>query len=285
MTSPLPVMAGRPLPMTAWRWVALVIGTPLALLAIGYAALTAVAWAGLGSYRVNLAVPIHGRITVVSVDSGDIRVGPGPAGLLRVHGTVRYSIARPYLNWDRSRSGIALHQRCVVPAGLCSFDTAVTVPASGRSEISDGSGDVTATGLAGTITLGNASGDIHATRISGSTTITDNSGDIVLTSLAGARVLIKNDSGDIAGTGVSTQVLTAQDLSGDISVVFTKVPQRVEISDDSGNITLVLPPGPATYRVSASTASGSTSIKVPRSPTSPHVISVTDQSGNITITR
>ena len=285
MTSPLPAMAGRPLPMTAWRWVALVVGTPLALLTIGYAALTAVAWAALGSYQVNLAVPIHGRTTAVSVDSGDIRIGAGPAGLLRVHGTVRYSIARPHLTWHRSRSGIALHQRCVVPAGLCSFDFAVTVPASGPSEISDGSGDVTATGLTGPITLADASGDIHATRISGSTTITDNSGDIVVTSLAGAQVLIKNDSGDITGTGVSTQVLTAQDLSGDIRVAFTKVPQRVQVSNASGDITLVLPPGPATYRVSASTSSGSTSVNVPRSPTSPHVISVTDDSGNITITR
>ena len=285
MTSPLPAMAGRPLPMTAWRWVALVVGTPLALLTIGYAALTAVAWAALGSYQVNLAVPIHGRTTAISVDKGGIRVGPGPAGVLRVHGTVRYSIARPYLNWHRSRSGIALDQRCVVPAGLCSFDYAVTVPAGGRTEISDGSGDVTATGLAGTLTLDNASGDIHATRISGSTTITDNSGDIVVTSLTGAQVLIKNDSGDITGTGVSTQVLTVQDLSGDIRVVFTKVPQRVQVSNASGDITLVLPPGPATYRVSASTSSGSTSVNVPRSPTSPHVISVTDDSGNITITR
>jgi hypothetical protein len=67
--------------------------------------------------------------------------------------------------------------------------------------------------------------------------------------------------------------------------VFTKVPQRVQISDSSGDITLVLPPGPTTYRVSASTSSGSTSINVPQSLTSPHVISATDRSGNITITR
>ena len=74
MTSPLPVMTGRPLPMTAWRWVALVIGTPLALLAIGYTALTAVAFAGLGSYQINLATPVAGRTAAVNVDSGDVTV-------------------------------------------------------------------------------------------------------------------------------------------------------------------------------------------------------------------
>ena len=106
-----------------------------------------------------------------------------------------------------------------------------------------------------------------------------------MSSLSAGRALIMNDSGNITGAGVSSQVLTARDQSGDITVVFTKVPDLVRISASSGNITLVFPPGPAAYRVSASTSSGQTSINVPQSVTSPHVVSVTDQSGNITITR
>jgi hypothetical protein len=271
------------LPMTPVRWVALAIGTPLALLLIGYAALTAVAWVGLGSARVNLAVPVHGRTASVNVDSGDVHASAGPAGQVRVHGTLRYSLVKPEVTWVRSRSAIALHSRCQVPTGLCSVDYAVTLPSGGRSGVSVGSGDVTASGLAGTITLGDDSGNIHATGLSGSATISDDSGDIVVTSLAGARLTIADDSGDITGTGVSSQVLTAQNQSGDIRVVFTKVPRRVQVSDSSGDITLVLPPGPTTYRVNASTSSGSTTINVPQSPASPHVISATDQSGNITI--
>jgi hypothetical protein len=273
------------LPMTPGRWVALVIGVPLALLVIGWTALTAVAFTGLGSSRVNLAVPVHGRTAAVSVDEGDITAGPGPAGEVRVHGTLHYSIARPKLHWQRSRSTIALHARCQLPTGICSFDYAVTVPPVARSRVSTGSGNLTASGLAGTITLGADSGDVKATRISGNVTISDHSGGITVTSLAGARALITNDSGDITGQAVSSQILTAQNQSGNIRVVFTKVPQRVQISDSSGDITLVLPPGPTTYRVSASTSSGSTSINVPQSLTSPHVISATDRSGNITITR
>src|SRR5215472_9492900 len=116
------------LPMTPGRWVALVIGTPLALVAIGWTALTAVAFAGLGSSRVNLAVPLHGRTAAVSVDEGDISVGPGPAGQLRVHGTLHYSLIPPKLTWQRSRSAIVLQARCQVPVGVCSFNYAVTVP-------------------------------------------------------------------------------------------------------------------------------------------------------------
>ena len=217
------------LPMTPGRWVALVIGTPLALVAIGWTALTAVAFAGLGSSRVNLAVPFHGHTAVVNVDEGDITAGPGPAGEVRVHGTLHYSLIRPKLTWHRSGSTIALHARCQVPTGVCSVDYAVAVPPVARSELSTASGNLTASGLAGTVTL-------------------------------------------------STD-------SGDITVVFTKIPDLVKISDSSGNIKLVLPPGRTAYRVSASTSSGQTSIGVPQSPTSPHVISATDQSGNITISQ
>ena len=270
------------LPMTPGRWVALVIGTPLALVAIGWTALTAVAFAGLGSSRVNLAVPFHGHTAVVNVDEGDITAGPGPAGEVRVHGTLHYSLIRPKLTWHRSGSTIALDARCQVPVGVCSFNYAVTVPPAARSEISTASGNLTASGLAGTVTLSTDSGDIKATGVSGRATIRDDSGDITVTSASGAKVLIKNDSGDITGTGVSSRQLTAQDDSGDITVVFTKVPDLVRISDSSGNIKLVLPPGPTAYRVSASTASGQTSIGVPQSPGSPHVISVTDDSGDIT---
>src|SRR5215468_7587204 len=102
------------LPMTPGRWVALVIGAPLALLVIGWTALTAVAFAGLGSSRVNLAVPVHGRTATVSVGEGDITAGPGQAGQLRVNGTLHYSIVRPELHWRRSPSTIALHGHCPV---------------------------------------------------------------------------------------------------------------------------------------------------------------------------
>jgi hypothetical protein len=272
-----------PLPMTPGRWAALVIGTPLALLVIGWTALTAVAFAGLGSSRVNLAIPVHGRTVAVSVDEGNISAGPGPAGQLRVHGTLHYSLVRPQLTWQRSPSTIALHAHCRVPTGVCSFSYTVALPPGGRSEISNASGDLTARGLAGTVTLSTDSGDIKATRISGRATITDHSGDITVTSMSAARALIMNDSGNITGSGVSSQQLTAQDQSGNITVVFTKVPDLVRISNSSGNVTLVFPPGPATYRISASTSSGRTSISVPQSPTSPHVVSVTNQSGDITI--
>jgi Putative adhesin len=274
-----------PLPMTPGRWLALAIGTPLALLAIGYTALTAVAFAGLGSYRVNLATPVAGRAAAVNLNTGDVTIRPGPAGQLRVRGALRYSLIRPQLSWRRSASTITIHSGCRVPAGLCLLDYTATVPAGSRPVVSDGSGDLTVSGVAGTFTLNDGSGSITATRISGAPTISDASGDITVTSLSGSRAVITDDSGSISVSGVSSRQLSVSDQLGDISVVFTKVPDKVQITDSAGSIALVLPPGPTAYRVSASTSSGSAAINVPRSQTSPHLISVTDQSGDISISQ
>jgi len=79
--------------------------------------------------------------------------------------------------------------------------------------------------------------------------------------------------------------VSGRDGSGDITLTFTKVPDRVQVSDSSGNVTVVLPPGPTAYDVIASSSSGNTAVTVPRSSSSKHVISVTSGSGDVTVTR
>ena len=78
--------------------------------------------------------------------------------------------------------------------------------------------------------------------------------------------------------------MTVASQSGDTTLTFARVPARVQVSADSGNVTLVLPPGAAAYRVAARSSDAIPVVRVPTNPASPHVITVTDQSGNITIT-
>jgi hypothetical protein len=61
------------------------------------------------------------------------------------------------------------------------------------------------------------------------------------------------------------------------------VPRRVNVTDSFGNITLVMPPGATTYRVSAHTQFGSTAVLVPQAPTGASVITASNNSGDITI--
>lgn len=58
----------------------------------------------------------------------------------------------------------------------------------------------------------------------------------------------------IGWTGFTVIALAATDVAGDngsgnITLTFTKVPKRVDVTDESGDITLVLPPGPTAYQV------------------------------------
>lgn len=274
-----------PLPLTPGRWLTLAIGVPVALALIAWTGLNLVALAGVGSYRFTVTAPVHGQVATVSAGSAEVSVGPGQPGRIRLRGTIKYSLARPHVRWQRGPSSVTLRPGCIFPVGECSANLAVTVPAGGSSVISVGSGDLTARGLAGPVLLHSDSGNVTASGISGRAAVSADSGDIILTSVSGARTVIRDDSGDISGTSLTSPVVTITDQSGDISVSFSEVPDRVQISDNSGDITLVLPPGSTSYQVSAITASGSTSVDVPRSAASPHVIMVTNQSGNISISQ
>ena len=273
------------LPMTRGRVLALVIGLPLALILIGWTALNAVAFAGQGSYPVHLDLPVTGGTAGVSVDSGNLTVGPGAAGRLRLAGTAHYSLVRSSVTWQRTRSGVTVESRCPLPTGVCSVDFTVAIPVSARALLSDGSGDMTLRGLTGHVSAGAGSGNISAYGLSGTVAMGDGSGDIVGTALSGPEVTLGNGSGNISVTGLTSTHVVASDGSGDVTLTFTKVPSYVHVSDDSGNVTLILPPGETTlYRVKASTSSGTPVVSVPNSSASHHVITVTDGSGNITIT-
>jgi hypothetical protein len=75
----------------------------------------------------------------------------------------------------------------------------------------------------------------------------------------------------------------ASNNSGDITIQFTQVPRQVNVTDSFGNIILVLPPGDTTYRVSARTSFGTTTVSVPQAPTATSVITASNNSGDIRI--
>lgn len=100
---------------------------------------------------------------------------------------------------------------------------------------------------------------------------------------AGTHLVLMNNLGDIKVTGVTIANVTAIDQSGDVTLTFTTVPGHVRVSDQLGDVTLVLPPGTTAYRVRADAGLGSSSIRVPTSSSSSHVIVVTDSSGSIAV--
>jgi Putative adhesin len=275
----------KSLPMTPARRVALAIGAPIALLIIGWTALTAVAWAGQASYRVHLRIHVRSHALTLAVNSGQVSLRGGSTGIVRVTGTAHYSLVRPRVHWQSTSSGTSIRSTCEALTGPCSLDFAVTMPAGLTTDVSDDSGDLAASGLHGRVTLRAQSGNIEASAMTADVLLSDQSGDINAAGLSGQSVIIKDQSGNITAAGLTNPAMTVTDQSGDITLTFASVPARVQVTCDSGDVRLVLPSGSTAYRVDAHTSSGSTSVRVPTASFSPHVITVTDQSGDITITR
>ncbi len=140
----------------------------------------------------------------------------------------------------------------------------IAIAAGRPASIDDGSGNVTLRGLSGRLLVSDGAGNINGSAMTGPVNFEDGSGDIVVEGLASADV-------------------TASDDSGNITLTFTKVPDRIHVSDGSGDVTLVLPRGGTLYRVSATASAGNSAVSVRTSSVSQHVISVTDGSGNISI--
>ena len=273
-----------PLPMTAGRWAALLLGLPVAIVVIGWTGFTAIAYAGQASYPVRLSVPVHGGTVSLSADSADVRVTQAPGSQLTLTGTARYSLIRSTVTWHNTRSGVTVTPRCHFFTGECSFDLRAVVPTGKRALITTGSGNVTLANLSGPVSAGTGSGDIRAENIPDAVSMQTGSGDISGATVSGAKVTVKTGSGNVSIDGLAGAHVIASAGSGDITLTFTKVPDRVRVDNGSGNVTLVLPPGSTQYQVNAVTDSGGRIVTVPINSASPHVITVSDGSGDISIT-
>ena len=259
--------------MTPARWAVLAGGLPVVLALIAFATYgwvngTVIYLADQGQvgYSVGFSAPATGGQARVTSSDGSLTVRAGPGRRIVVRGHLSGSFARPSFSHRSGPDGLALNPQCHVPAGTCSLDLGITVPAGLPVRVSSALGDLDARGLYGTVALADTSGDISVSQLSGTVHVTDGFGTIAASGLSG-RIQLDNNTGDIQAAGVtgdtrlqdsfgaiSVTGLAAADVvasnnSGDISLTFSKVPQRVNVTDSFGSITLVLPAGPATYRV------------------------------------
>jgi hypothetical protein len=272
-----------PLPMTKGRLLALILGAPLAFALIAWTGLTEVAYAGLGSYPVLLAVPVHGSTVNLSVGAADLQVTQAAGSTLRLTGKAQYSLFRSDVTWHRTPSGVIVSSRCHFFVGICSFSFHAVLPAGRRTVLSDGSGNLTLRGLTGPVTVGSGSGNVQANVLTGTVSLQAGSGNITGGALSGPKVTLKAGSGNIVIDGLESLDVVVNDGSGNIDLTFTKAPTHVSVHGSSGNVNVVLPRG-VRYQVNATTNSGNRTVSVLQTTAPDHVITVTDGSGNVSVT-
>jgi Toastrack DUF4097 len=288
--------------MTPARRAILILGVPVVLAVLGWAAYNAVALADQVSFRTHISAPVSGRRVSVSAGSANATFLPGSGRRILVNAAMRGSLARPSLSWRSTAAGLALNSACPpMPVGTCSLSYVITVPGGLPMALSDSSGELTAAGLSGHVTLSDTSGNLNASALSGTVRLAEGSGemsasglsgavwlsdyagDITVSGLRGGSVRLASNSGEIVVTGLAGSDVVGRNVSGDITLTFTRVPRWVDVVDGSGNITLVLPPGATRYHVVTRDGSGNIAVSVPQSRSSPYRITATDGAGNISI--
>ena len=231
--------------MTPGRWVTLAIGVPIALVLIGWSAFSLVADVGGASFAVSTTVPVQDGRVVASTGGGDITVHQGRVG----GGTARLTGTVEYSlirpTFTVNGNGISLH--CRVPTGNCGLNATLDVPSHTAVDLSTGGGNMQVSGIQGNVTL-------------------DSSG------------------GDVDGTGLFSRHVSTGSGGGNVTLVFTAVPDFVKVSSGGGDISIVLPPGTTSYHIKSHASGGDYGAAgVPTNDASPHLIQVDSGGGNISL--
>lgn len=106
-------------------------------------------------------------------------------------------------------------------------------------------------------------------------------GTITITSVSGA-VSAQTGAGLITATDLSSPTVQLKSNAGGIVAAFSAAPASVQASTNIGPISMTLP-GSVSYKINTHTLVGTSNISVPKSASSPHVISASSDLGSITI--
>lgn len=181
----------------------------------------------------------------VATGSGDVRIAPGPAGEVRVHGVIHArgwsdDDARRKLQEIQSNPPISQDNNLIRVGGVrfgmgdASIDYTITVPANTELRSRAGSGDVDVSGIQGPANFVAGSGDITASGIGNDVQAVAGSGNVKISGVQG-QTQIATGSGDIAVRDAKGAV-RAHTGSGEIQV--SEPNDTVDAGTGSGDVTI-----------------------------------------------
>jgi len=266
--------------MTPGRWITLVIGVPILLAFIGWSGFSLVASLGQASFPVSATIPVKDGRLVASTGGGDITVHQGQVsgGAARLTGTVQYSLVRP--RFTVTDSGVGLH--CRLPTGNCGLTATLDVPPRTAVDLTTGGGNMQVSGIQDDVTLDSAGGDVGISGIGGTADLLTGGGNVTASDLGGI-LTFTTSGGDVDSSGLFSRHVTMSTGGGNVSLVFTQVPDNIRISSSGGDITIVLPHGSTSYAIQSNGGGGDYHASVPTNDASGHKIKLDTGGGNVNI--
>jgi hypothetical protein len=221
---------GRPRPRRRWIWIIVAIVTTLAV----------VLPAGLRfwlkadmQHRSDPAVSYRRPITALLVNApgGNVIVRPGRVRRVRVASSLTWVLGRPVVSQTWRGKALRISVRCTRPDLFedCAASLDLTVPAGVVVRADVGSGNVSVSGLAGSLHLAATSGSITLGQVTGS-------------------VWATATTGSISGRRLSSARLHASVSSGAMALTFSTAPSLLSLAVGSGSADVTVPPG-TSYRI------------------------------------
>lgn len=202
---------------------------------------------GAGSHNPPATVfTVSARVTAVIINggSGSIDVTGSSRATVAVSQQVTYSGKPPTVAHALRGTTLTLSYSCPSEL-LCGVSYAVQVPASVAVTVATGTGPVTLTSLAGTVSA-------------------------------------RADAGLVTADDMRSAVASFKSNAGGVVATFAVAPRSLTATTNVGPITLTVP-GSVGYRLSTHTIVGTSTITVPRSNGSAHSISASSDLGSISV--
>jgi Putative adhesin len=198
----------------------------------------------------------------------DVVVSDGP---ISVTETARYSDDKPPTSHTVNGTTLTLTegecQQTRMVNGRCQVDWEIHAPAGTNLTLRSGSGDITVTGFASTVSAKTGSGNVKADR------------------LAGREITAESSSGNVNLTFAQPpNQVTASSSSGDVDLTFAQPPNQVTASSSSGDVGIKVPGGTG-YDVQARSSTEDPDVSVTQDNNSPHKIEAKTSSGSIKINK
>lgn len=243
------------------------------LIASGGAALAALALTGCGSADTDDAPVEHKSFALsgktLTIDTGNTTLELVPADVKKVEvtrqvdGWVVFG-SGPDARWKMQGGTLTLKVKCDALISDCASTHQVKVPRGVAVTVRGDNGKIVASGFDTPLALHSDNGKV---------TVRDSSGPLKL----------ESDNGGIVAEGISGSSVTAESNNGSVRLGFTAAPTLVDTVSDNGAVAIELPGGSTSYAVSARTDNGNTSVEVPRSDDSPHVVKARSNNGEVTV--
>ena len=205
----------------------------------------------------------------VTANGGDVHVHPAAAGSPTVVVAHLTNAFRTGTHSETVSDGVLKASGSCRGGGWtvidgCSVDFDITVGQGSAVRISDEHGDVTVTGINGSIVVSTSHGDVRLSRDGGTVSATTDNGDVKADRLSGGTVSASSDNGDVR-------------------LLFATAPGNVSATSDNGDVHVGVPNVASGYRVQAETGNGDRSVTVPLTSSSGRRIYAKSSNGDVEV--